>query len=99
MLLRLSRVQSEQDLAHIWHRIASSNKSEWSATVQAAYDKAKIGLCEHHLTMTTDVATVTTMVCPTCYMTTKDAIDTCINPFRFSDADLEAAQQRHGKQT
>ena len=62
--------------------------------MQAAYDEAKIDLCEQNLTMATDTAMVTTTVSLTWYMTTKDVIYPGINPFRFGDTDLEAAQQR-----
>lgn len=72
---RLSRAQSKQNLAPIWHRIANSKKSEWSVTVQAVYDKAKFGIGEHDLTMVTGVAMVTITVSLTWYMTTKAAID------------------------
>ena len=65
--------------------------------MQVAYDEAIFGLCEHHLTMTTHAAMVTTTVSLTWYMTTKDAIGTGINPFRFGDTDLEAAQQRQAR--
>ena len=56
--------------------------------MQAVYDEAKINLGEHHLTMATETATVTVTVSSTWYMTTKDAFDTGINPFRFGDTDL-----------
>ena len=93
LLLRLSRAQNEQQLAPIWSRLANTKKSSWASTVQAAYDSVKENLNEPHLTMVANTAMVNTTVSLSWYLTTKDAIDTGINPFRFGETDLEAAQQ------
>ena len=43
--------------------------------------------------MVADTVMVNTTISLAWYLTTKDALDTGINPFRFGETDLEAAQQ------
>ena len=91
-LLRLSQVQSERELAPVWNRLANSKKASWGSVVQAMYDEALDRLNESHLTMVSDQATINATVGLAWAMTTRDSIDTGINPFRFGDTDVEAAQ-------
>lgn len=93
ILLRISRVQCEQDLAPIWGRLANLKKAEWGSTVQATYDNIRDRLNETHLTMIADNVSITTTISLTWSMTTRDSIEIGIIPFRFGDTDVEAVQR------
>ena len=93
ILLRISRVQCEQDLAPIWGSLANLKKAEWGSTVQATYDNIRDRLNETHLTMIADNVSITTTISLTWSMTTRDSIEIGIIPFRFGDTDVEAAQR------
>jgi len=92
-LRRISLALSDAQLSPFWHRMAGTKKAARLGVLQAYIDAAKDTLNEEHLTFVADNALLNATLSLLWAMVHKDAIGTGINPFRFGDTDVEAAQQ------